>query len=364
MGHLFKRGNVYWIKYYRNGKPYRESTKSKKEADAKRLLKRREGEISEGKLPGVYFDRVRFDELAEGFLADYRINGKRSIVRAERSVQHLKTFFEGARVTNITSPAIQKYIEKRREQDAANATINRELAALKRMLNLGARQTPPKVDRVPFIPMLQENNVRKGFFEHGEFLALRDALPDHLKGFVTFGYKTGWRFSEIAGLTWNQIDLSQNTARLEAGETKNREGRTVWLDDEVKAVIQEQWEQRKKTNKLICYVFTNKDGDERTKDFRGAWRSACKKAGLGHRLFHDLRRTAVRNMVRAGVPERVAMTISGHKTRSVFERYNIVDEKDLQLAAERQHAYLESRLGTKPGTIALFPKKQGESQNG
>ena len=272
MGHLFKRGNVYWIKYYRNGKPYRESTKSKKEADAKRLLKRREGEISEGKLPGVYFDRVRFDELAEGFLADYRINGKRSLVRAERSVQHLKTFFEGARVTNITSPAIQKYIEKRREQKAANATINRELAALKRMLNLGARQTPPKVDRVPFIPMLQENNVRKGFFEHGEFLALRDALPDHLKGFVTFGYKTGWRFSEIAGLTWNQIDLSQNTARLEAGETKNREGRTVWLDDEVKAVIQEQWERRKKTNKLIGYVFTNKDGDERTKDFRGAWK--------------------------------------------------------------------------------------------
>ena len=92
MGHLFKRGNVYWIKYYRNGKPYRESTKSKKEADAKRLLKRREGEISEGKLPGVYFDRVRFDELAEGFLADYRINGKRSLVRAERSVRTPEDF--------------------------------------------------------------------------------------------------------------------------------------------------------------------------------------------------------------------------------------------------------------------------------
>jgi integrase len=98
---------------------------------------------------------------------------------------------------------------------------------------------------VPYIPMLREDNVRKGFFEHAEFLALRDALPDHLKGFVTFGYKTGWRFSEIAGLTWNQIDLSQNTARLEAGETKDREGRTVWLDDEVKAVIHEQWEKRK-----------------------------------------------------------------------------------------------------------------------
>jgi len=76
MGSIYKRGNTYWLKYYRNGKPYYESTKSSKETDAKRLLKRREGEISEGKLPGVYFDRVRFDELAEGFLTDYRINKK------------------------------------------------------------------------------------------------------------------------------------------------------------------------------------------------------------------------------------------------------------------------------------------------
>ena len=74
-----------------------------------------------------------------------------------------------------------------------NATINRELAALKRMLNLGAVQTPPRVDRLPFIPMLKENNTRKGFFEHGDYLALRDTLPEHLKGFVTFAYKTGWR---------------------------------------------------------------------------------------------------------------------------------------------------------------------------
>jgi hypothetical protein len=95
MGSIYKRGKTFWIKYYRNGKPYRESTQSKKESDAKRLLKKREGEISNGKLPGIYFDKVRFDELAEDFLTDYRINQKKSLVRAEHSVGHLKKAFEG-----------------------------------------------------------------------------------------------------------------------------------------------------------------------------------------------------------------------------------------------------------------------------
>jgi len=362
MGSIYKRGNTFWIKYYRNGKPYRESTKSKKEADAKRLLKKREGEISEGKLPGVYFDRVRFDELAEDFLTDYRINQRKSLKRAKEGIEHLKKEFEGRKVLDINTPKIQEYIEKRINQGAANATINRELAALKRILNLGARQTPPKVDRVPYIPMLKESNTRKGFFEHGDFIALRDALPSYLKGFVTFAYKTGWRVSEIENLTWNQVDRDQGIVRLEPGEAKNDEGRTVYLDPELKEIFNNQWEARKKSKKLTPFVFPNKDDNDKIRDFRGAWDNACDVAEIGKRLFHDFRRTAVRNMIRAGIPERVAMMISGHKTRSVFDRYNIVNDTDLRIAAARQESYLQAQMGTKTGTLTDFPTKKGSSE--
>jgi integrase len=388
---IYKRGLTYWVKYYRNGKPYYESSKSKKETDAKRLLKRREGETSQGKLPGVYFDRVRFDELAEDFLSDYRINGK-DITRAELNVDHLKSAFEGMRVTDITTPRIQAYIEQRLEpvwkchgcrrtlqenqinnigdpqcpychkkkvvrKQTANATINRELAALKRMLNLGARQTPPKVDRVPHIPMLKENNTRKGFFEHEEFLALRSALPTHLYGFVTFGYKTGWRISEIADLTWSQVDLKQGIVRLEVGDTKNDEARTVYLDGELKGIFIRQWNDRRQAGKVLPHVFLNEDGTDKVKRFDKTWKTACGRAGIGVRIFHDFRRTAVRNMVRSGTPERVAMMVSGHKTRSVFERYNIVSDTDLRLAAQKQEAYLEAQNGYKNGYNRRFEEK-------
>ena len=145
MGMIYKRGKVYWIKYYRNGKPYRETTKSQKEADAKRLLKKREGEISQGKLPGIYFDRIIYDNLADDFLLDYRINQKKSLDKAERCINHLKKHFEAYPVPQITTPNIQAYIESRLEDGATNATINRELSALKLLLNLGADRRPRRL---------------------------------------------------------------------------------------------------------------------------------------------------------------------------------------------------------------------------
>jgi integrase len=376
MGSIYKRkwkdkktgewveSDILWIKYYRHGKPYRESCKSDMITKAQRLLRTREGEIAEGKLPGVYFDKVTFKELAEDFLTDYRINGRDTIKKAKRSVEYLKEAFGDMRATDITTARVKTYIDDRMNKGLSNASINRELAALKRMFHLGAECTPPKVNLIPHIPMLKENNVRKGFFEHDQYLALKMSLPDYLRPVVCFGYHSGWRKEEILELTWDRVDLREGLVRLDPGETKNEEGRTFYLNEELTTELKALFSQRR----LDCpYVFQR--GGNRIKDFRGAWDKACieswlfevvrddqgKETKTPTRIFHDLRRSAIRDMVRSGVSERVAMKVSGHKTRSVFDRYNIVSDQDLKDAALKKQVYHE-----KQDVVVQGDRKRGE----
>lgn len=348
MGSIYKRGNVYWIKYYRAGKPYLESTHSEKESEAKRLLKLREGQVAEHRFPGLRVEKIRFEELAEDFLNDYWVNGKRSLDRAERSLKHLKVFFEGMRAIDISTDMVRAYILSRQEEGAENATINRELAALKRMFHLASQMTPPKVTSIPYIPLLQENNARQGYFEHHEYIALRKALPFYVKPIVTMAYYTGMRKEEILGLQWSQVDLMEGKITLKPEGTKNNEARVIYMEGELLEVIHFQRALRDQKFPNCPWVFFGENG-RRIKSFQKSWKKACKEAGLEGKLFHDFRRRAVRNMIRAGVPERVAMMISGHRTRSVFERYNIVNEDDLKKASQRVKIYHEEIVTPKHG---------------
>jgi len=221
----------------------------------------------------------------------------------------------------------------RREQEAAPATLNRELSILKRAFNLALELTPPKVKTVPYIPMQVESNTRTGFLKDEEYTRLASECAKvglWFRAVLAVAYNFGWRKGELLALRVRQIDLMSGTIRLEIGSTKNKAGRTVKMTQEVFTLLSACVVGKQQDD----FVFTRANGAP-VKNFRKCWRTACKLAGVRELIFRDLRRTGVRNLRRLGVAESVAMKISGHKTASVFRRYDITDEADLAEAAAR-----------------------------
>jgi integrase len=351
-----KRGWCY-IKYYAGGKPIAEATGTKNKAEARRLLQARLGQLAEGRYIGPAAERVAFDDLAEMLLTDYRVNGRKSLKWIEMRLKiHLAPFFGSKRAQQISTADVQAYIAKRQSEDAKNGTINLELAALKRMYTIAMQAE--KITRRPYIPLLEENNVRQGFFERAEFEAVLVRLPDWLRPPVTLAYSMGWRTrSEVLPLTWRQIDLEAGTVRLEVGTTKNKDGRVIYLTEELRGLLETQWRVHLSHHPDCPYVFPRPDG-QKIKDIRWLWIKACRVSGLVGKIPHDFRRTAVRNMVRAGIPERVAMMISGHKTRAIFDRYHIVSDSDLKEAAKR----LDTAKTLQTATISVTTSSGGEAE--
>jgi len=343
MGCWYKRGNVWWIKFHRAGRPFCESSNSTKETDAIELLKMRLSEISLGTFRGLDYKKLTIDDLCQDFITDYDVNQRKSLWRAQLSVKHLKEFFGGLKACTVDTAFIRRYVKHRKAQGASNATINRELAALRRMFRLAAQDE--RIPRVPHFPMLEERNVRTGFLEHYQYEELRDALPSYLKPVLIIAYWTGCRKSEILGLKWSQVDFLNRRIDLKPKDTKNSEPRIIPITKELYEALMLLWQNRSGKAPDRNLVFTNKG--KRIRHMYDAWRTATEKVGLKGLLLHDCRRTAVRNLLRAGVSDKVARMISGHKTRSVFDRYNIVDENDLKDAANKLERHLAESLVTK-----------------
>lgn len=342
---------TWWIKYSFRGKVTRESSESTKRADAVKLLRKRQAEMGGGKLIGPDVEKTSFEDMAAMLTADYTANGRRSIKRAEDAVTHLRGFFGAARALDITSDRITAYTAERQQEGAAASTINKELAAFGRMFTLAQRAG--KVIGRPHIAKLQENNTRKGFFEHDEFEAVLKQMPEYLKPVAETAYITGWRIhDELLTRERKHVDMKAGWLRLEPGETKNRDGRNFPLTPRLREVLHAQIERtealQRAEGRIIPWLF-HRDGKP-IKSFRRAWLTACVKAGFGteirntagklikkvaDRIPHDFRRTAVRNLERAGVPRSAAMKMVGHKTQAIYSRYAIADEAMLRDAAEK-----------------------------
>lgn len=328
------------------------TSKSPRKKDAIALARTLEAERDQGTLVRT---RHTIGSLLDDLLVDYRINGK-NLAWASIVAAHLRPHFGHIAADKLDTATVQRYVAARLEEGAAHQTVNHDLALLHRAYVLGANCTPPKVGRVPRIQKLRVDNARKGFFELPEYEVLFARLPEELRPLLAFGYYTGCRRAEILGLRWTQVDLGAGLVRLEPGETKNKDGRTIPLAPALRKLLAMQLAVRERYWPDTPWVFFRHSTGGRIISFRDTWKAACREAGLWEgdeetgkptKLFHDLRRSAVRDMVRAGTPEAVAMRVSGHRTRAMFDRYNIVSEADLHQAADRLGKYRSARTETK-----------------
>jgi integrase len=348
---------TWWIKYSKGGRIYRESSESYDQREAEKLLKRRLGEVVTGKFAGLAPERIRVHDLTAEVLRDYEDNDRASRSHVEwRLNLHILPVLGDIRAADFGTSDLRRYIAKRRREKAANASINRELAILKRAFHLAAESDPPRVYRIPHFPMLEENNVRKGFLEHEAYQRLRDALIPGVQLLFVVGYHVGCRRGELLRIRWSQVDLTAKRIRLEPGTTKNKQARTLPIYGEMVERLRIEKEIRDSKFPTCQHVF-HRNG-EPIRNFRKSWDAACTAAGLAGLMFHDLRRTAVRNMVRAGIPEKTAMAISGHKTRAVFDRYNIVNDRDLTDAAVRMEQHLQ-----KLGILSRIPAETDQAKD-
>jgi integrase len=371
-----KGSRFWWIGYNSGGKRHVESTKSEKKSDAQALLTSRLGDTGRGMVVKPKMFKITLGEGLKAVYSDLTMNGRKTADDTKaRYDKHILLhpaedgepaggyFSADRRMNTIATADIEAYKAHRLEQKAAPATVNRELAAIRRAFRLAV--DGGKLAMMPKVRLLQEHNVRTGFFERHEFDAILAHLPEELHPPLKFAYATGWRFkSEVLPLTAERVDLDARVVRLDVGTTKSGEGRSFFMTVELYELLKAQitaLDALKKKGIISSYVFHRPDGS-RIKDFKKTWRNACEAAGYPDKLFHDFRRTAVRNLERAGVPRSTAMQMVGHQTESIYVRYAIVDESMHREAAALLDTFATQQkakaAAARKGQLRRFKKRQ------
>jgi len=355
LGSIYRRGARWAVEFWKGGAQHRESARTTNEQEAIAFLRKRVEELAEGTYVGGRADRVTVADLLKLVTADYATAGNRSGRTLEFRVAALAAELGHLRATNLSPSVVEAYKEKRLSQGKARATINRELACLRRAYRLAERSHPSLISAasVPPIELYREDNVRQGVVSHTDYLALLAHLPAPIDDAVAFAYLTGWRRSEVFGLTWHELDRERGLVTVPPERFRNGEPRELPLSSALSALIEKRWQARLvsgASGARVCEWLFHRDG-EPVRDFRSAWWRAAHAIGKPGLLFQDLRRAALSNLVQSGVGEQVAMRISGHLTPSAFRRYRIVSTDDVLAALTRA----ESRLMTDPHNAPTFP---------
>jgi integrase-like protein len=352
-----KQTAVWWLDYSVGGKRHRESSGFTSKTDAQDLLRRRIGDRKAGKIIGRP-DRVVFAEYATGeddakklvgglralVERQYRLDGRRSLERLRDALGHLEDDFGAdAKALTITADRVDAYAERRLAAGASPATVNYEKAALRRAFRLAVEKG--LLATMPVIKTPKVRNARQGFFTEGDFAALLVELRDPLLvHYVRLKRLTGWRDNELRPLLWTYVDRETKEVRVPAAEDKGDKALRFpyGLVPDAEAILDTLWETRNGP-----YVFQRKG--QPLRDYRTAWKNACRRAGLTRTLRdpetgelfqelprpHDFRRTAARDY-RAYMTEQEIMDLCGWKTRSTFERYNIVRPEDVDAGLTRR----------------------------
>jgi integrase len=340
-GGIYWRGTVLWIFYSFRGKMYRESAHTSDEKVAGKLLRQRLKQVERPGFVGPKEEKWTLADMKARLEADYARKENRSLKTLQYCFQHVEDAFPFVRVIDMSTGRIEKYVKDRLQAGAARASVNRELAYLRRGFKLMVKAGD--ISAIPcVIELLQGENVREGFLNRPEFDAICERLKPDVKDIVQFLYDSSWRSGEPKTLTWDKFDQQDWVFRLSRKNAKSKRPRTLTLVGNLREVIERRLEKRRPD---CPYVF-HRNGKP-IKDFRKAFKAAAKEEGLEGLLPHDMRRSGIRNFTKAGLGESEGMSISGHETNSVYKRYNIIDEEmqrqALQRVQEQQRKEKESR---------------------
>lgn len=356
VGSIYKqpRSDNWFIQFAHRGKPIRRTAHTPDEKKATKFLLE---QFAKAKAGGVSYiqtreERLTFDEMASAIESDYRVNNQHMKALRVRLL-HLRPAFGDLRAIEVTTRLIVRYRRDRLAEGAAKASVNHEVSILKRMFNLAVENGELSRANVPAFPQQFDlsDGIREGFIDQATFLAIRSRLPERLKDPITFMSLVPWRPREVLGMLWSSIDIENRVLLLPRRSSKNREPRRLPLVGELWEIIERALARRRPDCPNVFYHFKIRNGEgtepRPVASYNTAWIKACAEVGLvgGVKgiLPYDLRRTGVRNLKRAGVSDTVAMEISGHKTRSMLDRYNVTADDDLVDAMDRLAKYMEKQ---------------------